>query len=166
MFFFRPLRYFRHSWNFIQISKCVTYTHTHIYIKLIDRGERGGGSDYRLSFIASHANWSETRWPRTALGITRGEIIDNLINIRVIVRRRAPIINAQLDASIDTTGAICNTCRSINNTVTGAIDTSLIHRKPDFQSRLTRSMIVLHSKGRPRFELSFNSKIDFNNRFK
>lgn len=27
-------------------------------------------------------------------------------------------------------------------------------------------MIVLHSKGRPRFELSFNSKIDFNNRFK
>lgn len=36
------------------------------------------------------------------LGVSRGEIIDNLINIRVIVRRRAPIINAQLDASIDT----------------------------------------------------------------
>lgn len=36
------------------------------------------------------------------LGVSRGEIIDNLINIRVIVRRRTPIINAQLDASIDT----------------------------------------------------------------
>lgn len=80
-----------------------------------------------------HANRGETQCPGTASGTTRGEIIDNLINIHVIVRHRAPIINAQLDASIDTTRAICSTCRSINNIVPGAIDTSLIHRTADLQ---------------------------------
>ena len=74
----------------------------------------GGVIDYCSSV---HGNWGETRPCREPhRGITTGEIIDNLINIRVIVRHRAPIINAQLDASIDTTRAICNTCRSINNT--------------------------------------------------
>lgn len=48
---------------------------------------------------------------------------------RAIVRHSVPIIYAQLDVGIDTAQATCNTCRSINNTATGAIDASLIHRK-------------------------------------
>lgn len=56
------------------------------------------------------------------------EIIDNRINIRAIVTHSVPIIYAQLDASIDTTQATCNTCRSINNTAAGAIDASLIRK--------------------------------------
>lgn len=73
------------------------------------------------------------------------EIIDNRINIRVIVRHSVPIIYAQLDVDIDTAQATCNTCRSINNTATGAIDASLIHRKGYRPSALNVSRYSLLS---------------------
>lgn len=109
-----------------------SYCGTEVWINVNWRQEKKHcGSCYRRwrSLLRENSDGKQT-------GITQGEIIDNLINIRVIVRHRAPIINAQLCGSIDATRAICDTCRSINNTVPGAIDTSLIHRKCGFAGPL------------------------------